>query len=83
MEMSYFEEAIDFLCSKNQIKSDKGIGVCGISKGAVIALTLSSILPPSKLGAIAAMNFLVCPAGVDVTYQGKTIAKGRMIFITI
>ena len=52
MEMAYFEEAIDLLQKKTEIKSDKGLGICGISKGGDIALTLASILPPEKLGAI-------------------------------
>ena len=80
MELSYFEEAIDFLMKQQMIKTDKGIGICGISKGADIALTLSAILSPSKLGAIAVLNTLISSAVVGATYQGRTVTKG--IYIT-
>ena len=79
MEMAYFEEAIDLLQKRKDIKSDKGIGICGISKGGDIALTLASILPPSKLGAIAVMNTLISSAVVGTKYKDKDISKGRMM----
>ena len=78
MEMAYFEEAIDLLQKKTEIKSDKGLGICGISKGGDIALTLASILPPEKLGAIAVMNTLISSAVVGTKYKGKTVSKGRI-----
>ena len=36
--MVYFEEALDFLIDHPQIQAEKGIGVCGISKGAEFGL---------------------------------------------
>ena len=79
MELAYFEEAIDFLRNKSEIKSDQGIGICGISKGADIALSLSSVLTPSKIGAIAVLNTLISSAVVGAQYKGLTISKGRIV----
>merc|ERR1711971_1275 len=42
LEISYFEEAVDFLLSHPKIEAKKGIGVCGLSKGASIALAMAA-----------------------------------------
>ena len=44
MDMVYFEEALDFLIDHPQIESEKGIGVCGISKGAEFGLCMVLVI---------------------------------------
>ena len=78
MEMTYFEEAVDFLISHPQIDAGKGVGVCGISKGAEIGLAMAATISPSKLGAIAVMNGTVCSSMVPIYYKGKLVCDGRI-----
>ena len=77
MEMSYFEEAIDFLTKQDVIKSDKGIGVCGISKGAELCLAMAATMPPNKVGAAVLLNALLSYSMVDVTYKGSKVCDGK------
>ena len=77
MEMSYFEEAIDFLMKQDVIKSDKGIGICGISKGAELCLAMAATLPSNKVGAAVLLNALLSYSMVDVTYQGSKVCDGN------
>ena len=80
MDISYFEEAIDFLAKQKTIKSDQGIGVCGISKGAEVCLAMAAALPSSKLGAIVVLNALMSYSMVDVFYKKSFISKGKLNF---
>ncbi|NWU95207.1 ACOT1 thioesterase, partial [Upupa epops] len=47
LELSYFEEAVNFLLKQQQVK-DTGIGVLGLSKGADLALSMATFLPGIK-----------------------------------
>ncbi|XP_010305110.2 acyl-coenzyme A thioesterase 1-like [Balearica regulorum gibbericeps] len=47
LELSYFEEAVNFLRKQQQVK-DTGIGVLGLSKGADLALSMATFLPGIK-----------------------------------
>ena len=77
MEMTYFEEAVDFLISHPQIDAEKGVGVCGISKGAEVGLAMAATISSSKLGAIAVMNGTVYSCMVDLYYKGKLVCEGK------
>ncbi|NXN96475.1 ACOT1 thioesterase, partial [Rhinopomastus cyanomelas] len=46
-ELSYFEEAVNFLLKQQQVKGT-GIGVLGLSKGADLALSMATFLPGIK-----------------------------------
>ena len=80
MDIAYFEEAVDYLMDLDVIKSDKGIGVCGISKGAEVCLAMASSLPKSKLGAIVCLNALLSYSMVDVMYKGSKVCDGKFNF---
>ena len=72
--MAYFEEALDYLICMDAIQSDKGIGVCGLSKGGEVALAMGATISPDKLGAIATMNTPLGFFGVEkVTYKGLKV----------
>ena len=77
MDMVYFEEALDFLIDHPQIDSEKGIGVCGISKGAEFGLAMAGSMPSSKIGAIAAINGTVYSCMVPIYYKGKLVCEGN------
>ncbi|XP_009897270.2 acyl-coenzyme A thioesterase 1 [Dryobates pubescens] len=47
LELSYFEEAVNFLRKQEQVK-DTGIGVLGLSKGGDLALSMATFLPGIK-----------------------------------
>ncbi|XP_037995324.1 cytosolic phospholipase A2 beta-like isoform X1 [Motacilla alba alba] len=47
LELSYFEEAVNFLRKQQQVK-DTGIGVLGLSKGGDLALSIATFLPGIK-----------------------------------
>ena len=85
MEIFYFEEAIDFLLDHPQIETKKGIGVCGISKGASIALAMAATISGSKLGAVAAINGPIYSTMVSMNYKGKLLceAKGKYIYYSV
>ena len=83
IDMTYFEEAIDFLIDHPQIESKKGIGVYGISKGAEIALGMASTISPSKLGAIAPINGTIYSCMMPIKYKGKIITEGEVKTISI
>ena len=71
LEIVYFEEAVDFLLAHPQIETEKGVGVCGISKGASIALAMAATISRSKLGAIAAINGPIYSTMVSMNYKGN------------
>ena len=79
MELSYFEKALDFLMEHPQIDGKNGIGVCAISKGAEIALSMAAFLPKSKLGAVAVMNTMLQFTIMDVHYNGVKVIEGKII----
>lgn len=78
MDIAYFEEAIDYLVKQKTIKSDKGIGVCGISKGAEVSLAMAAALPSDKLGAVAVLNALVSYSMVDVFYKQTKLCNCKL-----
>ena len=41
-DLEYFEEAVNYLCRQNFVKTSHGIGVVGISKAAEIALLMGT-----------------------------------------
>ena len=77
MDMVYFEEALDFLIDHPQIESEKGIGVCGISKGAEFGLAMAASIPSSKIGAVAAINGTVYSCMVPIYYKNKLVCEGN------
>ena len=78
MELSYFEDAVDYLIDLHPlVKSDKGIGVCAISKGGEIALCMASAFPSHKIGAVAVMCSLVSVGMVPMYYHGKLYCDGK------
>ena len=77
MDMVYFEEALDFLIYHPQIESEKGIGVCGISKGAEFGLAMAGSMPSSKIGAIATINGTVYSCMVPIYYKKKLVCEGN------
>ena len=81
MNIVYFEEAIDYLIQQKTIKSDKGIGVCGISKGAEVSLAMAAALPSNKLGAVAVLNALVSYSMVDVFYKKTKLCNCKFVFL--
>ena len=77
MDMVYFEEALDFLIDHPKIQAEKGIGVCGISKGAEFGLAMAASIPSSKIGAIAAINGTVYSCMVPIYYKNKLVCEGN------
>ena len=75
--MLYFEEAVDFLLAHPQIETGKGVGVCGISKGASIALAMAATISGPKLGAIAAINGPIYSTMVSMNYKGKLLCEAK------
>ena len=77
LELSYFEEAVDYLLKHPAIKSDRGIGICAISKAAEIALCMAAALPASKIGAVVLLNTLVNFTVMPIHYNGKIFCDGN------
>ncbi len=73
--MDYFEEAVDYLLSRDDVDSSKGVGVCGISKGGEIAYLMSAFMD-KKVSAIAVMNSIINCGLVPAVYKGKTVVPG-------
>ena len=59
------------------VKSNKGVGICGISKAAEIALCMAAALPSAKMGAVALLNGPVIAVLDPVYYQGKLFCEGK------
>ncbi len=75
--MDYLEEALDVLIKRKAIKSDKGLGLSGISKGGEISLAMMAYLPEDKIGAVAIMNSVMNLGVIPAVYKGKTVCEGR------
>lgn len=73
LEMDYFEEAIDFLLDHPKVERSKGVGVCGISKGAEACLAMASTISESKLGAVAVLNTIIYHGVMPVHYKSKLV----------
>ena len=77
MDLDYFEEAVDYLLSRDDVDSSKGVGVCGISKGGEIAYLMSAFMG-KKISAIAVMNSIINCGLVSAVHKGKTVVPGKM-----
>ena len=75
-DLDYFEEAVDFLCSHESIRSDKGIGVVGISKSAEMAMLMGTYFD-DKVSAVVSMNGMPLLTG-SYKYKGKDLLKGKL-----
>ena len=73
-ELDYFEDAVKFLCDHEKVRSDKGIGVIGISKSAEIGLLMGTYFG-DKVTAIISMNGMPMLTG-RYKYKGKDMLKG-------
>jgi len=54
LDMRYFREAVDYLCAREEVYSDRGVGVIGTSKSADIALNMALNIP--KVTAVVPIN---------------------------
>ena len=66
IEIEYFEEAIEFLKSLNNVNGK--IGILGHSKGGDVALGIMAHL--SGINAVCTINGAIVSIGADVTYKG-------------
>ena len=67
IEIEYFEEAIEFLKSLNNVNGK--IGILGHSKGGDLALGIMAHL--SGINAVCTINGAIVSIGADVTYKGQ------------
>ncbi|XP_069819297.1 acyl-coenzyme A amino acid N-acyltransferase 1-like [Dendropsophus ebraccatus] len=72
VDLKYFQEAAEFLCSHPKVSGD-GVGVVGTSKGAEIALSMASYLP--QIVATVCINGFNAVHGNNVVY-GDILLKG-------
>ncbi|XP_053328089.1 acyl-coenzyme A amino acid N-acyltransferase 1-like [Spea bombifrons] len=73
LDLEYFEDAAELLLSNPKVAGPK-VGVLGVSKGAEIALMMSSFLP--QIGATVSINGTCNLYGSTFYYKGKPILKG-------
>ena len=66
IEIEYFEEAIEFLKSLNNVNGK--IGILGQSKGGDVALGIMTHLP--DINAVCTINGAIASIGADLTYKG-------------
>ncbi|XP_009869478.1 PREDICTED: acyl-coenzyme A thioesterase 1-like [Apaloderma vittatum] len=80
LELSYFEEAVNFLQKQPQVK-DTGIGVLGLSKGADLALSMATFLPGIKAAVSisgSSFNSFIPLQGDGFTLPAHPYDLGRM-----
>ena len=77
IELDYFEKALDFLISQSKVDSKNGIGISGASKGGELALSMASILPQSKIGAVLVQNAIMVNSVTPLIYKKETILSGK------
>uniref|UniRef100_A0A8C4XPR8 Acyl-coenzyme A thioesterase 1 n=1 Tax=Falco tinnunculus TaxID=100819 RepID=A0A8C4XPR8_FALTI len=80
LELSYFEEAVNFLRKQPQVKAT-GIGVLGLSKGADLALSMATFLPGIKAAVSisgSGFNSLIPLQGDGFTLPAHPYDLGRM-----
>ncbi|XP_077139212.1 acyl-coenzyme A amino acid N-acyltransferase 1-like isoform X2 [Ranitomeya variabilis] len=71
LDLTYFEEAVQFLCNHPEVSGD-GVGVIGICKGGEIALAMASFLP--QVAATVCINGLNAANAINIVY-GDHIMK--------
>lgn len=70
IDLEYFMEAIDWLCSHRDVFSD-GVGVVGVSKGADLALILATYSP--KVKCAVNINGMTFNASFGIKYKDTVI----------
>ena len=76
VQLEYFEDAVDMLFHRSDIKTKRGIGVSGISKGGELSLAMAAYLPKGKIGGAVAINSVPNFTFAPLTYKGTTLCKG-------
>ena len=74
-DLGYFEEATDFLASRDEVDATNGLHVCGISKGGELGLLMAAFFG-HKINSVAAMNCPVNLGLVPAVYRGKPVVPG-------
>ena len=72
MDIAYFEEAVDYLRSRDEVQSDKGIGLWSISQGGTIALAMAALLG-DKIKAVVVINAMFKSVIHPVLYKEKVM----------
>ena len=72
VKIDYFEEALAYLQSLEEVQSDR-IGVLGHSKAGEMVLAMMSFLPQVK--AVCTINVQMSTVLVDTTYKNERVSK--------
>ena len=75
LDVDKYEKCLDHLMSLPKVKSDVGAVVIGSSKGAELALLMSSFTP-DKISGVISINGLCNSLMNDVTQHRKTVLEG-------
>ena len=78
IDVDYFEEAIDLATSMDEVRTEGGVGLWGISKGGEVCLGLSALLG-EKIGAAVIVNCVMKPVGVGFSYRGAQVLKPQAL----
>ncbi len=78
IDVGYFEEAIDLATSMDEVRTEGGVGLWGISKGGEVCLGLSALLG-EKIGAAVIVNCVMKPVGVGFSYRGAQVLKPQAL----
>merc|ERR1711971_326836 len=59
LDIEYFEAALDWVAARNDVCTENGVGLSGISQGGNIALAMAQFLGP-KVGAVCVQGASYC-----------------------
>jgi len=59
LDIEYFEAALDWVAARNEVCTENGVGLSGISQGGNIALAMAQFLGP-KIGAVCVQGASYC-----------------------
>ena len=77
LDLEYFEEAVDYMLSLEQVDKKHGVALMGLSKGGEIVLSMAAFLPSEKLSGVIAMNSAMNYWMQDVVYKGNKVLTGK------
>jgi len=65
LDMSYFREAVEYLCDREEVYSENGVGVMGVSKGGDVVLNMALNIP--QVTAVVPIN--TCISNVETRFK--------------
>jgi len=79
LDMAYFREAVEYLCAREEVFSDKGVGAIGVSRGGDLVLNMALNIP--QVTAVVPINGCVANVETELQLEDGKVIPGLQLAI--